>query len=154
MSALTYKKIHLFIAITFILPIVIIFISGLILVSKQIFPIIQPPVIETQFIEGKSLLKLDDFTKNPEVDQIIYRPNKNNLSIRYKDDMEKQIHAQTGDVLSFAKRHTNWLLRIHQGSYFSDWVKKFIFIPTAIVLQILWISGMMLYFKTRKRKGA
>jgi len=152
-KTLTYKKIHLFIALVFLLPIVIIFSSGLVLVSKQFFPIIQPTIIETTVIEGKAFLSFEELRKDLEIDQIIYRPSKNNIAIRYKNDMEKQLNAQTGEVLSFAKRHTNWLLRIHQGNYFSNWVKQFVFIPTAFALQVLWISGLLLYFKTKRKNS-
>lgn len=150
MQLTTYKKIHVFFALTFIAPMVVIFSSGFALLIKSFFPGIQPVVVETTNIPGKPLLSLEDLKKDPQVEQIIYRPDKNNISIRYKDDIEKQIHAQTGEVLSYAKRHTNWIIRIHQGTYFADWVKQFIFIPTAVALQVLWITGLVLYFKTKK----
>lgn len=154
MKLVTYKKIHSFFALTFIVPMVIIFSSGFILLIKAYFPTIQPPVEETMDIPGKPLLSLDELKQDPTIDQIIYRPSKNNISIRYKDDMEKQIHAQTGKVLSYAKRHTNWIIRIHQGTYFANWIKEFIFIPTAVALQIIWITGLVLYFKTKARRKA
>lgn len=152
MNLQVYKKIHLFFALTFAVPIFIIFSSGLILLIKSFVPNIQPPIVETMDIPGKPRLSLDEIKQDPTIDQIIYRPSKNTISIRYKNDMEKQIHAQTGEVLNYAKRHTNWIIRIHQGTYFAEWVKEFIFIPTAVALQIIWITGLVVYFKTKAKK--
>lgn len=37
--------------------------------------------------------------------------------------------------------------QIHDGSFFADWVKTFIFLPVGVVLLFLWLTGIWMFFE-------
>lgn len=150
MKAINVRKIHLYLALIFSIPLIIIIGSGIVLITKSFFPGIQAPIIEATKIENTPLAQISDFNQKPNVEQIIYRPNKNNIVVRYKNDLEEQYHAQTKELLHSSIRHTNWIIRLHQGSYFSEFIKTYVFIPTGIALLLLWITGITIYLKMKR----
>ena len=64
------------------------------------------------------------------------------VKIRSKNNWEIQIDTQSGTILQQAYRRSDIIESIHDGSWFHDKVKLWIFLPTGIVLLILWISGV------------
>ena len=51
------------------------------------------------------------------------------------------------DVLSLEYRRSDLFEQIHDGSFFADWVKTFIFLPAGIILLVLWLTGIWLFFE-------
>jgi len=99
---------------------------------------------------GRTLLTLDEMIKASGedikiIDQIIYRPSKFHLALRLNDGREVQIHPQTGEVLRNAKRYTNILIELHQGSFFTQWGQYLIFFPAGLGVLFLTISGLIIY---------
>jgi hypothetical protein len=41
---------------------------------------------------------------------------------------------------------------IHDGSYFADWIKLWVFLPAGIGLFILWLTGMYLFVMIEYKK--
>lgn len=79
--------------------------------------------------------------------------------LQAKSGWEVQIDTSTGDVLSVAYRRSDVIEQIHDGSFFSDAVKLYIFLPTGILLLIMWGTGLYLFIqprlvRKRKRKAA
>ena len=64
------------------------------------------------------------------------------VKVRSKNNWEIQIDTQSGTILHQAYRRSDIIESIHDGSWFHDKVKLWIFLPTGIVLLILWISGV------------
>jgi len=54
-----------------------------------------------------------------------------------KNNWEIQIDTQSGTILQQAYRRSDIIESIHDGSWFHDKVKLWIFLPTGIVLLIL-----------------
>ena len=93
-----------------------------------------------------------------DVDRLDVRPGKGMLKVRTENDWEIQIDANTGAVLQVAYRRSDLIESIHDGSFFGDYAKLWIFLPSALVVIGLWITGMVLFFhpyvaKSRKRKA-
>ncbi|MEM7396798.1 MAG: PepSY domain-containing protein, partial [Verrucomicrobiota bacterium] len=76
---------------------------------------------------------------------------------------EIQVDHQTGEVLGYAYRRSDLIESIHDGSFFHDKVKLGIFLPSAVILLLLWITGIYLFIyplpsklrhakRTRERK--
>jgi hypothetical protein len=62
-----------------------------------------------------------------------------------------------GAILQVAYRRSDLIESIHDGSFFGDCAKHWVFLPSALVLIGLWVTGMVLFFhpyvvKSRKRK--
>ena len=68
------------------------------------------------------------------------------LKIRCKNRWEIQLDANSGEVLQVAYRRSDLIESIHDGSFFHDRVKLWVFLPAALVLGVLWLTGSYLFF--------
>ena len=88
------------------------------------------------------------------------RPGKGITKIRAKSSWEIQIHNETGEVLAVNYRRSDFFESLHDGSWFHDNAKLGIFLPSAIIMLIMSLTGLYLFFKLlpaklgRKKKKA
>jgi uncharacterized iron-regulated membrane protein len=160
------RKIHRWGAIAIAVPLAIVLITGVLLLLKKDFVWIQPPTIKG---EDKGLaLDFDQILAiartAPEagietwadVDRIDVRPGKGMLKVRAENSWEIQIDANTGEVLQVAYRRSDLIESIHDGSFFGEHTKLWVFLPSAVVVVLLWVTGMYLflfpYFSTSRKK--
>jgi hypothetical protein len=90
-----------------------------------------------------------------DVDRLDVRPGKGMLKLRAENSWEIQIDANSGAILQVAYRRSDLIESIHDGSFFGDHVKLWVFLPSALVLIGLWITGLVLFLHprlVRKRK--
>jgi uncharacterized iron-regulated membrane protein len=152
---MNWRKYHRVVALIFTLPLILVGITGLVLQLRNQLEVIQPKAIsaelstDTNFITLEKILQSHD---GEQIDQIIYKPGKKNLSIRMKDGMEVQIHPQSGEVLKKAMRMTNVLIDFHQGTWLGSIGQYFIHFPAGLAFVFLIISGIMIYPFRRKQK--
>ena len=153
------RKIHNWGAIIIAIPIIIIIGTGLLLQVKKEFTWIQPAEIKGV---GKtpeiSLDQILEITKTvPEagvnswkdINRLDVRPSKGMVKVRAGNDWEIQIDLKDGRVLQKAYRRSDLIESIHDGSYFHDLVKHWLFLPSAIVLLGLWLTGIYMFFQPR-----
>ncbi len=148
------------------LPLLVIIASGLFLQTKKQFSWIQPSEVRGV---GKTpeltMPRILEISKNvPEaqigswedVNRLDVRPSKGMVKVRAQNDWEIQIDLKTGEVLQTAYRRSDIIESIHDGSFFHDYVKLWIFLPSGIVLLLLWFTGMYMfilpYWVKRMRK--
>ena len=62
-----------------------------------------------------------------------------------KSGWEVQVDTGTGKVLQTAYRRSDTIEMLHDGSWFHDRVKLYVFLPVAFVLLGLWITGVYLF---------
>ena len=165
------RKIHNWGAIICSIPVLIVLITGLILLFKKDAAWIQPP--SQKGTKGQPTLSFERILAVaqtvPEavisdwesINRLDVRPSKGIIKIRAKNDWEIQIDHQSGDVLQVAYRRSDWIESIHDGSFFHDLAKYWVFLPSSLVLLILWITGMYLFLipfikisKRRKKENA
>ena len=79
------------------------------------------------------------------------RPDKGMTKVRSKNRWEIQLDSQTGMVLHAAYRRSDIFNDIHEGTWFFQGARLWIFLPSGIAVFILWITGMVLYFKKRRK---
>ncbi len=142
-------------------------VSGVILQLKKEFAWIQPTTKKGS--SGTLSLSFDeilDATRRiPEaevqhwddIDRVDVRPGKGMLKVRCANGWEIQLDAKTGEVLQVAYRRSDLIESIHDGSFFHDRFKLWVFLPTASVLGMLWLTGVYLFFlpyyaKWKKRR--
>jgi hypothetical protein len=82
------------------------------------------------------------------------RPEKGIVKVRAKNRWEIQIDLERGTVLKTAYRRSDIIEQLHDGSWFHDAVKLWLFFPSGIVVLILWLSGMYLFFVPILAKGS
>ncbi|MDF1814927.1 MAG: PepSY-associated TM helix domain-containing protein [Verrucomicrobiales bacterium] len=163
-----HRKVHYWGALLCSLPVLIVIITGILLMLKKDFDWIQP---ETQKGPSKnptiSFQQILDVAKSvPEsnikewgdIDRLDVRPSKGVIKIRSGVNMvEVQIDQETGEILQTAVRRSDFIETIHDGSIFTDYGKKYVFLPSSVILLILWLTGIYLFLfpintKRRKRK--
>jgi uncharacterized iron-regulated membrane protein len=151
---MNWKKSHRWVAILITLPLALIVITGLVLQVRNQFEFIQPAAVQSEMREGTPLLTFEQILSSVErkdLDQIIYRPGKKNLAVRYKDGTELQLHPQTGELQKKAIRRTNILIELHQGSLFGPAFQYGVHVMTGLGLFFLIISGIVIFpFKRRR----
>ena len=81
-----------------------------------------------------------------DIDRLDVRPEKGIVKVRAKNRWEIQIDLERGTVLKTAYRRSDIIEQLHDGSWFHEVVKSWIFFPSGIVVLILWLSGMYLFF--------
>jgi hypothetical protein len=83
-----------------------------------------------------------------DVSQIDIRPANGNIRVRSKVDMwEIQIDGTSGEIKSSAKRRQSFLVSLHEGAYFGPGVRYGLFLPSAIGVFFLLLSGIYLLVK-------
>jgi len=133
-------------------------VSGLLLLEKKNFSWIQPETIPgTQgsvelFITNQRLFESvlsrghEDFRTVEDVDRIDFRPDKRVFKVRSKKNFsEIQVDAVTGEVLSIAKRNSDLIETLHDGSFFGGATHALIMPVTALAIVYLTFTGLYLW---------
>lgn len=136
-------------------PILLVIISGIILLLKKESSWIQPPTkrgaskeltvsFDTILQEAQSVdeAEISDWG---DISRVDVRPNKGMMKVRAANGWEIQLDSQTGQVLQVAYRRTDLIESLHDGSFFHDKVKLWLFLPSALILLGLWLTGIYLF---------
>ena len=150
------RLVHRWGSILIALPAVCILLTGFVLQLKKQSSWIQP--VTQRGSEGDPSLPFDqilEIAKSvPEaeiqswsdIDRLDVRPAKGIVKVRARNRWEVQLDTASGDILQVAYRRSDLIESLHDGSFFTDWVKLGIFLPTAVVLIVLWGTGVYLFF--------
>ena len=152
------RKIHHWGSLFIMLQMGLIIGAGLFLQLKKEIDWIQPPTISgaapasvpRQTMEGlfaaaqsADELELTDWRDLSRVD---FKPGKGIVKFVAANNWEAQIDTATGEVLQVAYRRSDIIESLHDGSFFADWVKLYVFFPSALILFTLWGTGIYLFF--------
>ena len=156
------RKIHYWAALACAVPVIIVIVTGVLLLLKKEVDWIQPPSMTGQgdvpsiefaeIIPALSAVTETDISSWQQIERIDVRPSKGILKIQVEGGWEVQMDHQTSEVLSVAIRRSGLIESIHDGSFFHDNAKLWVFLPAAIVLLFLWITGMYLFVITELAK--
>jgi len=149
------RQLHRIGALVSALPVLIVVVSGLFLQLKKDWAFVQPPTAHgssgTLQVDWDTILAAAasveeaGITTWDDVDRLDVRPAKGMLKVRGKNRWEVQLDAATGEVLQASYRRSDLIESIHDGSFFSEGAKLWVFLPAAVVLLGLWISGVYLW---------
>ncbi len=163
-----FRQVHYWLSLAVFVPAGIIIAAGLFLMLKKEVDWIQPPTargsVEAQ-IPGASFEQIVAAARaHPEagienwsdIDRIDFRVDRGIAKLRGKSGWEVQVDTANAEVLQVAYRRSNLIETIHDGSFFSDGVKYWIFLPTGVLLLVMWGTGIYLFLIPRmaKRKKA
>lgn len=166
-AALWNRKLHRYGAILTALPVLIVLGSGLFLLLKKDVDWIQPPTMEgaggelevtfDQVLEATRQVSEAGISSWDDVDRFDVRPSKGIVKVRGKNRWEVQVDTRTAEVLHVAYRRSDLIESIHDGTFFHDRAKLWIFLPSALILLGLWGTGIYLWLlphlvKARRRK--
>ena len=148
--------------------------AGLLLMLKKEIAWIQPPTekgIERNVVPEMAINELFEIAEGipelaitdwSELSRVDVKPGKGSIKFLAANNWEAQIDTTTGEILQVTFRRSDIIESLHDGSFFADWVKLYIFFPSGIVLLVLWGTGIYLFFlphwkkwqKRRKKAGA
>lgn len=160
-----FRKTHRWGAILIALPFLIVLITGIILQVKKEVAWVQPPSANgISTIPQISFQDILDVVKTvpgaeingwEQIDRLDVRPDKGIVKVRANNRWEIQLDTSTAEVLHVAYRRSDIIEAIHDGSWFHDKAKLWIFLPSALVVLVLWVTGIYLFFlpKIQKRKN-
>jgi uncharacterized iron-regulated membrane protein len=160
---------HRWASIAVALPVLIVIVTGLILLLKKDIGWIQPPTIRGESQE--LALSVDEIleisTTVPEakiktwadIDRLDVRPSKGMLKVRARNRWEIQLDSKSGKILQVAFRRSDLIESLHDGSFFHERLKLWLFFPSALLLLGLWVTGIYLFLlphlvRRNRRKSA
>ncbi len=160
------RKLHRWGAVAIFLPLASILVSGILLQVKKQVPWVQPrehrtegdtPAVDwgvilaaAKGIPGGGVEGWSD------IDRVDVRPAKGILKVVTNSRWEVQIALATGEILQVAYRRSDLIESLHDGSFYGDPVKLWIFLPAGLLLLGLWLTGLYLWilpFLTRRRRA-
>ncbi len=150
------RKVHRWGALLIAVPLLLVICTGLLLQVKKEFAWIQPPnatgSAEVPSVSWDVILQtarshesaaVEDWN---DIDRLDVRIDKGVSKVQCKNGWELQVDSASGALLSSAYRRSDIIEDIHDGSFFSEPAKMWIFLPNGIVLLILWITGVYLWY--------
>lgn len=168
-AAKFHRKLHRVGALLVFAPSAVVFVTGLFLLLKKEVAWIQPPTARGQGTE--LALSFDavlaaaagaeeaGIASWEDVDRLDVRPGKGVIKVRGNNRWEVQVDAGTGEVLQVAYRRSDWIESLHDGSWFHESAKLWVFLPAGVLLLVLWITGAYLWWlphgvRRRKKRKA
>lgn len=158
------RKIHHWGAII-IAPVLIIMIgAGVILQLKKDIDWVQPATVSGSeaALPAASLAEMFEAAKSvPEagieswsdLTRVDIKPGEGIVKFVSASSWEVQVDTATAAVLQVAYRRSDLIEAIHDGSFFADWAKLYIFLPAGVGLLILWLTGVYLFSLTEIKKA-
>ncbi len=149
------RVVHRWATVLVAIPLLIVIGTGLLLMLKKEFVWIQPPsqrgvsaeltLSFEQILEISKTVPEAEIQSWEDIDRLDVRPGKGMLKVRAQNRWEIQLDTEAGKILQVAYRRSDLIESIHDGSFFHDRVKMWIFLPAAIVLFIMLLTGLYLF---------
>jgi uncharacterized iron-regulated membrane protein len=161
------RKAHRWGAILIALPFLLVLVTGILLQVKKQVPWVQPPTqrgsAKTPTIAWDALLAVAksqpeaEITGWQDIERIDVQPARGIAKIQAKNRWEIQIDTASGAILHTAYRRSDLIESLHDGSFFDDRAKVWVFLPVALVVLGLWGTGLYLfilpyYVKWKRRR--
>jgi uncharacterized iron-regulated membrane protein len=150
-----FRKTHRWGAILVALPFLLVLVAGLLLQVKKQVPWVQPatkkgkskePTISMDAILAAARAVPEAEVKSwDDIERFDIRMKDGIVKVQCKNRYEVQVDFQTGEVLQVEYRRSDLIESLHDGSWFGDAAKLYIFLPVAIVVLVLWFTGIYLF---------
>ena len=162
------RKGHRWGAVAVALPFLLVILTGILLQLKKDWAWVQPPTARgtgkvpvvsfDQILAAARSVPEAGIRSWDDVDRLDVRPDRGLVKVQARNGWEVQVDTADGRVLQTAYRRSDVIETLHDGSWFHDRAKVWVFLPTAAVVLGLWVSGMYLFFlpilvRWRKRRA-
>lgn len=159
-----YRMYHRYLGLILSMLVLISSITGILLAWKKDIDLLQPPtqtgattdlsqwipLSEIAHNAAAALHSTQNISHNP-IDRIEARPRKGIVKVLFAEGYwEVQINGSTGEVVSVARRHSDWIEQLHDGSIVSDGFKLISMNILGLGLLVLTASGFTLWFYPRR----
>lgn len=160
------RRVHRWGAIAIGVPLLCVVGSGLLLQVKKQFPWVQPAEQRTQvptptvgwdvILAAAKAMPEAGVTGWEHIERVDVRPSKGIMKVISHSRWEAQLALADGAVLQVAYRRSDLIEQLHDGSFFGDAAKRWIFLPSGMVLFALWLTGLYLWalpYLTRRKRA-
>jgi len=147
---------HKWVSIVIAAPLLVVFITGILLLTKKEFAFIQPPTARGEgripsisfdrVLSIANSIESAQVTSWDDIDRLDVRPSKGIIKIRSRNSIEIQIDSRTGDILHLAKRRSDFIESIHDGTFFQKNANLWLMLPVAITALVMSITGIIMFF--------
>jgi uncharacterized iron-regulated membrane protein len=158
-------QLHKWIGIVLSVVLVNLSVTGLLLLEKKRYEWIQPATrtgqegTPAEFVSMQRVLKAvsdcnhPDFPDVDNIDRVDFRPGNRVYKVIAKTNQaEIQVDAVTGHVLSVSTRPSDFLEKLHDGSYLGEWMHAGVMPMVAVGNVLLAISGFYLWLGPKCKK--
>lgn len=164
-----FRNWHRLLGLTLSVFLIISAITGILLAVKKDIDFIQPPSqkgISKNLDTWKSVAELSElatiafYKAHPEqkgnlVDRLDVRPSKGTAKVLFKNgNWEVQIDGTTGEVKSIAKRYSDWIESLHDGSIINDTFKLISMNVLGFGVLFMIGSGLWLWYGPKQYRAA
>lgn len=166
-----FRRLHYWGAALAGLPVAIILGTGILLQLKKNLTWVMPTEMRgSAGLPGVSFAQLLELGRSvpaaqiqtwDDIPRVEGRPQKGLIKLVSTNGHEIQIDVVTGTILHVGIRRSDIIESMHDGSFFHDKVKLWIFLPAALILCGLWVTGVYLFIlpfwakrKQRRRRAA
>jgi uncharacterized iron-regulated membrane protein len=149
------RKFHRWGAVVVAVPFLVVLVTGILLQLKKQIVWVQPPtqkgkakepsVSFEQVLAAVKGVPEAEVKSWKEIDRMDVRPKDGVVKVTCMNRYEVQVDFQTGEVVQVAYRRSDWIESLHDGSGFHDAAKLWLFLPAAVVVLGLWVTGMHLF---------
>jgi len=154
-----FRDIHHWGSLALMIPLGVMIVAGVFLMLKKEFDWIQPPTQRSEIdvagppdmtllalYEAAAAIPELEITAWDQFERIDIRSDRGIGKFVSSNRWEAQIDLTTLEVLQVEYRRSDLFEQIHDGSFFADWVKLFVFLPAGLMLLVLWSTGIWLFF--------
>lgn len=162
-SVRRYRSLHKYFGISLAVIVLFSAITGILLAWKKQSDTLQPPTQKGITTELAELASLEDMVdkvvqavdslglKADNLDRLEYRATKGIAKAIFDTgNWEVQIDASNLEILSVAKRHSDWIEQLHDGSIISEGFKLISMNLLGLGLLVLILSGYWLWYGPKK----
>jgi uncharacterized iron-regulated membrane protein len=150
-----FRKTHRWGAVLIAAPFLLVALSGLLLQIKKQAPWVQPgtvkgtgkiPTISMHDILAAARSVPEASVQSWEdIERIDARPRDGVIKVQCKNRYELQVDFQTAEIRQVAYRRSDLIESLHDGTWFGDSVKLYVFLPVAVIVLGLWATGIYLF---------
>ena len=142
--------------------------TGILLALKKDVDVIQPPtqkgvskdlsswkpMVDIARIAETALHQAEPSQASNTVDRMDVRPSKGIVKVLFEEgNWEVQVDGTSGEVKSIAKRYSDWIESLHDGSIVSDLFKLITMNILGIGLVFMVLSGFWLWYGPKRYRA-
>ncbi|NMP32268.1 PepSY domain-containing protein [Thalassotalea sp. M1531] len=146
---------HKWASIIIALPLLLVIITGILLLVKKQFDVLQPPtqkgIAATPSISFEQILTVTKSVEQAnvadwsDIDRLDVRPDKGIIKVRTESSWEVQLDGKTGEILQVAYRNSEFIESLHDGTFFQKNANLWLMLPVALTLLLLLLTGLYLF---------
>jgi uncharacterized iron-regulated membrane protein len=148
------RRWHRWVAVIVAPSFLVVIVSGILLQLKKDWDWVQPvsrrgvgrtPEISFEQILSAAASAHPGIRRWDDVERLDIQPGRGIAKVQARDRWEVQVDLLTADVLQKAYRRSDLIESLHDGSWFHDGVKHWVFLPAAALVFVLWTTGIYLF---------